>query len=137
MAEFTLDVVTPEKSVVKGLAVDSVILPGELGQMNALPGHINLTSSLSLGSFAYRSKGDWQWAVLGGGFAQIRNGHITVLAETLDLAHEVDLAAAELEVQNLSDKMKKLSAGTPEYSELSIQKAKAEARVQIAKKLVK
>lgn len=134
MSDFRLDVVTPEKSVVRDVSIDSVILPGQRGQMNALPAHVNLMTALTMGSFAYRTGGEWKWGFLSGGFAQIRDGRITVLAETMDLAQEIDLAQAELELQSAVEKMKKIAVNSAEYSALAHKKAHAEARLLVAKK---
>lgn len=137
MAEFKLDVVTPEKSIARDLMIDSVVIPGELGQLNALPGHVNLMTSLSAGSFAYRSNGQWTWAFLSGGFAQVRDGKITILAETMDLAHEIDLAQAELALENINSKAKKLGPSHVDYPQAMVEKKHAEARLELAKKHLK
>jgi F-type H+-transporting ATPase subunit epsilon len=134
VADFKLDVVTPEKSIAKDISVESVILPGELGQLNALPLHVDLMTTLAMGSFAYRTAGEWKWAFLSGGFAQIKNGRITVLAETMDLAHEIDLAQAQLAVQTASENLKKSNISSPEYSDLARKKLHADARLEAAKK---
>ena len=71
MAKLKIDVVTPERAVARGVEVESVILPGAEGQMNILPGHVNLLTSLRGGTFAYLQNGAWTWAVLSGGFAEV------------------------------------------------------------------
>jgi len=134
MKELILNVVTPERSIVSHQAVESVILPGELGQLNILPGHINFITSLSHGSFGYQVKGEWQIAFLQGGFAQVSNGVITVLAETLDMSNELDVAQAELDITEIQNKMKALKPATPEYAELQSQKVVAQSKLKAAQK---
>lgn len=124
-----LNVVTPEKSVVRGLEVEAVVLPGEAGQMTVLPGHVNIVSALTHGSFAYKEKGQWSWAFLESGFAQICEQKLTVLAETVEFIHEVDIAAAELELQELVTKSKNIAVGNPEYP--AQQKLLERARVRL------
>lgn len=133
MSNIILSVVTPEKSIVSGDAADAVVLPGELGQMTVLPGHINLLTNLKLGSFAYKKAGTWVWAYLTGGFAQVQGGKVTVLAETVELAHEIDLAEAELSLKNASESLSKSKVDSEDYPALRLQKELAEAKLAAAK----
>lgn len=130
--ELVLSVVTPERSIVKDLAVVSVVLPGEMGQLNVLPGHTNLVTTLGHGTFAYRVGDNWQIAFLSAGFAQIYDGKVTVLAETVEMAQELDVARAELDLQEASTKLKSTKVGTPEYAEFDQQKAVATAKLKAA-----
>ena len=133
MARIRLDVVTPEKSIAKDLAVESVILPGTNGQMNVLPGHVNLLTSLRAGSFAYLYNGVWQWAVLGGGFAEVVGERVIVLAETMELRHELDLARAELALKRAQETLKSETHGTDGYNSARSAQERAEARLRFAK----
>jgi F-type H+-transporting ATPase subunit epsilon len=128
-----LSVVTPERSIVKDLAVSSVILPGELGQLNVLPGHTNLVTTLKHGTFGYRVGEEWQVAFLSAGFAQIYGGKVTVLAETVEMAQELDVARAESELAHANSQLKTLKVGSPEYAAEVEKKAMAEAKLQAAK----
>lgn len=134
MNELSLSVVTPEKSIVSAASAEAVVLPGELGQMTILPGHINLLTNLQLGSFAYKQGGIWQWAYLTGGFAQVSAGKVNVLAETVELAHEINLAEAELALSNAAEKLKNSKIDSSDYPALVVQKDLAQARVDAAKK---
>jgi F-type H+-transporting ATPase subunit epsilon len=130
--ELFLSVVTPERSILKDMAVSSVVLPGEKGQLNILPGHTNLVTMLRYGAFGYRVGDEWQVAFLNGGFAQVYEGKLTVLAETIEMAQELDVARAEHEVQEATQGLKGAKVGTPEYAERVQQKALAEAKLRAA-----
>jgi F-type H+-transporting ATPase subunit epsilon len=136
MAEGTLQlsIVTPERSILKEAPVDSVVLPGEMGQFNILPGHTNFITGLKNGVFGYRVNGEWQIAFLSGGFTQVFAGTVTVLAETVEMAAELDLARAELELQSLTNKLKTTSVITDEYAVISAGIDQAGARVRAAQK---
>lgn len=113
----SLEVVTPRKQVVYEDSVHSVVIPGTMGQMEVLDGHINVMTTLVPGTFAYQidPNGEYQWAALSGGYAQILNGKITVLAETLELSQEIDAAKIELKRVELLKKLKEQDSGTEEY----------------------
>ena len=133
MTDLILSVVTPERSIVNHVTVSSIVLPGELGQLNVLPGHTNLITILKEGTFGYRVGDDWQVAFLSGGFAQVYGNQVTVLAETLEMAQELDVARAELDLQEANTKLKSAKVGTPEYAEIAQQKSLAEAKLKAAK----
>lgn len=135
-AGLILKVVTPERSIVANQEVEAVVLPGELGQLVVLPGHMNFISPLRLGSFAYKVSGQWNWAYLTGGFAQVYQGSTTVLAETLEMAHEVVLAEAELELQNAKSALKGSTVGSSEYLSAQARIDLAEAKVAAAQKQI-
>lgn len=136
MNELTLSVVTPERSILKETPVESIILPGTMGQFNVLPGHTNFLTTLRYGVFGYRIKGEWQIAFLSGGFTQIFDGKVTVLAETIEMAQELDLAKAEMEVTTLLSKLKAAKVGTPDYSALETEVEHARGKVKAAQKKI-
>ena len=129
-----LSIVTPERSILKDALVESVVLPGEMGQFNILPAHTNFITSLHNGVFGYRVQGEWQIAFLSGGFTQVFDGNVTVLAETVEMAHELDLAKAEAELQSLTTQLKAAKAGSDEYLVLAKGIEQAGARVRAAQK---
>ena len=134
--ELILSVVTPEKSIVDQVAVDSIVLPGEEGQLNLLPGHINFITALGPGTFAYRVAGEWQIAFLSGGFTQVFNGQVTVLAETLDMAQDLDLAQTELSIRNLTKDMSAMKVGSPEFVEIAQRLEHAQGKLKAVQKKI-
>ena len=132
--ELILSVVTPEKSIVNQISTEAIVLPGEAGQLTLLPGHINFITSLSHGSFGYKVSGEWQIAFLSGGFTQVYDGKVTVLAETMEMAAELDIAAAELQLQEITNKIKNLKVDSPEYATASMIKDMSIARIKAAQK---
>lgn len=136
MKELILSVVTPERSIVKQEAVEAVVLPGEAGQLTLLPGHINFITALRHGTFGYKIRDEWQVAFLSGGFTQVVDGQVTVLAETLDMSQELDIAQAELELQEATVKLKAQKVGSPEYAATVQEKDLALARLKAAQKKI-
>jgi F-type H+-transporting ATPase subunit epsilon len=96
MAEksFTLEIVTPEKSVFTG-EVDSIIAPGEKGYFQILHNHTPYLSTLQIGMINVREGGNETLYALSGGFTQVSNNKVTVLAETAELAGDIDLIRAK------------------------------------------
>lgn len=136
MNELTLSVVTPERSILKETAVESIILPGTMGQFNILPGHTNFLTTLRYGAFGYRVNGEWQIAFLSGGFTQVFDGKVTVLAETVEMAQELDIAKSEMALQSVNSKLKSAKLGTPEYSALALEAEHARSKLLAAQKKI-
>jgi F-type H+-transporting ATPase subunit epsilon len=89
-----LEIVTPEKRAFTG-DVDEVIVPGSEGELGILPHHAPLISTLGQGVLRLKSGGQEQEFAIFGGFLQVRPDRVVVLAETADMASEIDLERAE------------------------------------------
>jgi F-type H+-transporting ATPase subunit epsilon len=94
---FTLNLVTPDKRMVTDTEVDEVIVPGFKGQLDILPGHAPLMTTLGTGSLKYKVKGStsYETVVVSWGYAQVNPHGVVVLAETAESLEEIDRARAE------------------------------------------
>ena len=91
---FHLEIRTPQQLIYEG-DVSSVRAPGELGSFEILPGHIPFLTVLETGEVRIRETDTPQsLAVSGGVFEVLRTG-VTVLSDTAEWAHEIDVARAE------------------------------------------
>ena len=89
-----LEIVTPEKRVFEG-DVDEVVVPGSEGALGILPHHAPLVSLLGAGVLRLKCNGEEQEFAIFGGFLQVRPDRVVVLAETADIASDIDIARAE------------------------------------------
>lgn len=89
-----LEIVTPERLAYSD-TVDSVQLPGVQGELGVLPGHAPLVSMLGVGELRIRKGGAEEIFAIVGGFLQVRPDKVVVMAETADLASEIDLERAQ------------------------------------------
>ena len=81
MAEtFQIEIATPEKMVVKQ-AAESAQIPGKDGYMGILPGHAALLSELGQGELSYTLGGRTERLQISGGYVEIRDNHVRVLAD--------------------------------------------------------
>lgn len=94
MAGLRLDIVTPDK-VVLNAEVDYVGADGVDGQFGLLPDHVPMLSALKVGELYYRQGGETHWVFVSGGFAQIADNKVTVLAESAELSSDIDVERAE------------------------------------------
>ena len=89
-----LDIVTPEKLAYSD-EVDAVVLPGSEGELGVLPHHAPLVTMLGVGELRIRKSGAEESFAIVGGFLQVRPDRVVVMAETADMASEIDLERAQ------------------------------------------
>lgn len=89
-----LEIVTPEKLAYQD-EVDSVVLPGSEGELGVLPHHAPLVSTLGAGELRLRKGGQEESFAIVGGFLQVLPDKVVVMAETADMASEIDLEKAQ------------------------------------------
>ena len=132
MAEkIQLDVVTPERRVLAE-PVDMVTVPGLGGELGILPGHTPLISQLQTGVLTYVQEGKSYPLHVSGGFVEVRDDHVSVLADVAELPEEIDSARARLSRDKLE---KQLNAWTGSEEELEATKTELDrsvVRLQLA-----
>jgi F-type H+-transporting ATPase subunit epsilon len=88
-----LEIVTPERLAYSDM-VDAVNLPGSEGELGVLPHHAPLVSMLGIGELRIRKGGTEESFAIVGGFLQVRPDKVVVMAETADMASDIDLEKA-------------------------------------------
>ena len=89
-----LEIVTPER-LAYAEEVDIVLLPGSEGELGILPHHAPLVSTLGGGRAAHPEGRDEETFAIAGGFLQVLPDKVVVMAETADMASEIDLERAQ------------------------------------------
>jgi F-type H+-transporting ATPase subunit epsilon len=133
MAEtLNLQVATPERQLVNQ-AVKEVELPGRNGHIGVLPDHAPLLGMLGAGQITYSASGESRPIVVSGGFIEILNNEVRVLAERADFANEIDAEEARRE---LAETQKAVDGLAPDANvEQALEQLKAaQARVDAAER---
>lgn len=126
-----LEVVTPERRVLAE-PVDMVTVPGLDGELGILPGHTELISSLKTGVLTYVADGKSFQLHVSGGFVEVRDDHVAVLAEVAERPEEIDAARARLARERLEKQLHTWS-GTEEDFELArVKLERSMVRLQLA-----
>ncbi|MCY3782695.1 MAG: F0F1 ATP synthase subunit epsilon [Chloroflexi bacterium] len=95
MAGLTLTVVSPEREVLREDDVEMVVAPGIDGELGLMPRHAPLVTQLQAGTLRYRSGGDERFLTILGGFLQVMEDTVTVLADGSERSDEIDVERAE------------------------------------------
>ena len=128
-----LEIVTPERLAYSD-TVDAVTLPGSEGELGVLPHHAPLVSTLGLGELRIRKGGTEESFAIVGGFLQVLPDKVVVMAETADMASEIDLDRAE-EARREAERA--LATGFHEAADLASARAslqQALLRIRIAER---
>src|SRR3981189_1522392 len=98
--QLQLDVVTPDRRVLAE-SVDMVTVPGLGGELGILPGHTPLISQLQTGVLGYVQEGHTLQLHVSGGFVEVNDDRVSVLAEVAERPEEIDAARARLARERL------------------------------------
>jgi F-type H+-transporting ATPase subunit epsilon len=91
----TLQIITPERIVFEEQNVESLTVPGADGELTILPEHAALMTALRPGPVVMRRGGEEIDLALSGGFMEVRDDKIILLADTAERSDEIDAARAE------------------------------------------
>ncbi len=90
-----VEIVTGERVVFTETDVDMVIAPGGAGTLGILPQHAPLITTLTLGELRIKKGGAEQSILVYGGFMEVADDKVLVLADSAERAEEVDVERAE------------------------------------------
>lgn len=127
---FQLEIVTPEKLVVKDNAEEAQI-PATTGYIGVLPGHAPLITELGAGEISYRCRGQVHRFATAWGFAEVLPDKVTVLAETVERVEEIDVARAKQDLTRAEDALKQAQSEEEVAKDLG-KVRRAEARIEVA-----
>jgi F-type H+-transporting ATPase subunit epsilon len=128
--KLNVEVVTGERVVYAESDVDLVIAPGAEGELGILPRHAALFSLLSAGEMRIRKGAVEQSIVVFGGFLEVVNNRVLVLADTAERVEEIDMARAEAARQRAEASIGERGAAADlSQAEASLQRAAVRIRV--------
>jgi F-type H+-transporting ATPase subunit epsilon len=90
-----LEIVTAERLVLADDNIDMVVAPSVDGEVGILPHHAPLIAVLQIGELRVKKGADEQSIVVAGGFMEVLDDKVTILADTAERSEEIDVAAAE------------------------------------------
>jgi F-type H+-transporting ATPase subunit epsilon len=134
MAEkIRLRVVTPARLVIDE-EVDEVTAPGELGEFGVLPNHIAFLSTLVPGVLTYKQGSQTQTLAISGGYAEVLDNVMTVLATAAEFPLEIDVARAQRAKEQAEKTLGGLNYEDQDFKIAEAALQKALVRLQVASK---
>ncbi len=132
MATLQLTIVTAERTLLSEDRVEFVSAPGAKGRLGILPEHTPLLTTLDPGDLYFRRGSEQVHVAISGGFLEVDENRVVVLADTAERAEEIDEARAEAARQRAEEVLRKrdqLSRDELLQAEASLRKAAARLKV--------
>ena len=126
-----LEVVTPERRVLAE-PVEMVTVPGLNGELGILPGHTPLISQLKTGVLTYVQDGKNSQLHVSGGFVEVRDDKVSVLAEVAERPEEIDVPSARSARERLEKQLSGWSGSEEDLEIARTELARSEVRLQLA-----
>jgi F-type H+-transporting ATPase subunit epsilon len=126
-----LDVITPERRLLSEQA-DAVTVPGLGGELGILPGHTPLISALQTGVLTYTQGQTTRRLLVSGGFVEVNNDRVSVLADLAEFPEEVDAARARADREEAERLLGGFSGTPEELADVRSRLDRATTRLQLA-----
>jgi F-type H+-transporting ATPase subunit epsilon len=127
----TLEIVTPERRVLS-VTADEVRAPGALGGFGVREKHEPFMTALEPGRLTYVEGGREHHYAVGGGFFQVADDRVIVLADTAESEHDIDVARARRAFEEAQEKLLKLTEQDEHHAIESARVRRAAARLRVA-----
>ncbi|MBI2205474.1 MAG: F0F1 ATP synthase subunit epsilon [Candidatus Rokubacteria bacterium] len=129
----SLEIATPMRLVTAETA-DEVVIPGIEGYFGVLPGHAPFLTTLGIGRLTYRQGREERHLAVAGGFAEVRNDKVIVLADTAETPEEIDRARAERSRERAERRLAGRSQEEVDHMRCQAALARALTRIQVAER---
>lgn len=122
-----LAIVTPERLVFSD-EVRYVQARGAEGELGILPDHAPLITSLKIGVLRIKKDGKWRKAAVHGGFLEVKNNRVVILANACEMAEEIDVERARRAKERAEQRLR---ARTPDIDIARAEAALARALTRL------
>lgn len=127
---FELEIATPERLLVRE-QVASAELPGKEGYLGILPDHAALIGRLGSGVLTYVQGSQTKILAVYGGFVEVLDNHVRILADAAEEASKIDLAQARQQLEQAKSQL----TGAADTETALEAASKAQARVDAAERV--
>jgi F-type H+-transporting ATPase subunit epsilon len=126
-----LRVVTPSRLLFDE-EVDEVTAPGALGEFGVLPNHIAFLSLLVPGEMSYKQGPVKRYLAVSGGYAEVLDNVMTILATSAEYADEIDVERARRAEEQAEKQMRQLNPDDQEFIAAAAALRWAKVQMQVA-----
>jgi F-type H+-transporting ATPase subunit epsilon len=127
----TLEVATPTRLLVSE-EVDEVVAPGSEGYFGVLPGHAPFLTTLGIGELTYRTGREEHHLAVSGGFAEVRNDKVIILADSAERPAEIDTTRAAGARERAEQRLTGRTQEDIDYARAAAALTRALIRLQVA-----
>ena len=128
-----LRLVTPSRLLLDE-EVDEATGPGALGEFGVLPKHISFLTLLEAGEMSYKQGAEQHRLAISGGYAEVLDDVMTVLANAAEYAGEIDVERAGDARDRAEKRIAELDHEDKEFAAAEAALRRALVRLQVAGK---
>ncbi len=125
-----VEIVTPEKRVAS-LECDEVRAPGVQGGFGIRRGHTPFLSALEPGRLTIVAGAAESHYAIGGGFLQVADDRVMVLADTAEAQAEIDVERARRAFQESTERLRSLTEQDQNHAVEAARVKRAAARISV------
>ncbi|WP_424766605.1 F0F1 ATP synthase subunit epsilon [Paenibacillus sp. sgz302251] len=104
MSTFLVEIVTPERKVYAETA-NMVSVTGIEGELGIMPNHIPLVTPLRIAPVVIKRDGKVDVVAVNGGFVEVRKDKVIILAESAEIAANINIERAEAAKQRAQQRL--------------------------------
>ena len=127
MATMRLEIITAE-SVIFSDDVEGLVAPGNQGELGILPQHAALMTALQGGEIAVRKQDGDVYLAVSGGFLEIVDNKVVILADTAEISGDIDESRARAAMTRAEDR---LTSGSDEVDSVRATAALHRSQVRL------
>ncbi|MFQ5443904.1 MAG: F0F1 ATP synthase subunit epsilon [Nitrospinales bacterium] len=124
-----LTIVTPERLMMSD-KVEQVNVPASEGDVGILPNHAPLLTAIRPGQLSYQNGENRIILVVSGGYLEVAENRVTVLAETAEFLNEIDRKRAETAKQKAEEILNRSDVSDDEFRRAQKKLFRAVARLE-------
>ena len=128
---FELTIVTPQGRAFQG-TVERVVLPGSEGEFGVLASHERFLSPLRVGEVEILSTDGSLYAAVGDGFAEVSGDEVSVLVDSCELQHEIDVDRADAARARAEQALEGATGGDDLERDENLERALARAHTRLS-----
>ena len=136
MNTFNLQVVAPDKPAISEEATLAV-LPGEMGEFGVMAQHMAFLSTLKPGTLRIVKGNSRELYFVAGGFAEVNQSSVIILAEEYERADEIDVEGAKQSLKKAEEKLANEEKSDDEAARQAILRARARLKTAEEAKTLK
>ena len=126
-----LEIATPMRLVVAE-TVDEVVAPGIEGYFGVLPGHAPFLTTLGIGELTFRQGREERHLAVAGGFCEVRNDKVIILADSAEAPEDIDRGRAEKARSRAEARLGGRTQDEVDYARALAALARAQIRLQVS-----
>ncbi len=131
-----LDVVSTEESIFSGV-VEEVLASGTMGDLGIMPRHSQLITTLKPGEFRFKTSDGDVSLFVAGGIMEVQPSIVTVLADTIVRAEDLDEKLAQEAQKRAEDALKGKDPADLDYEAIKVELETAKAQIEMIHKVGK